>query len=79
MTTTDTYRVAGMTCEHCAAAVNDELSALGGVTDVTVHLVPGGTSTVTVASTTPLDSALVAEAINEAGYALAGPRDLPMA
>lgn len=79
MTTTDTYRVTGMTCEHCAAAVTDELSALDGVTDVTVHLVPGGTSTVTVKSAAPLDSALVAEAIDEAGYALAGPRDLPMA
>ena len=76
---TDTYRVTGMTCEHCVAAVTEELSALDGVTAVAVDLVAGGTSTVTVESAAPLDPAAVAEAIDEAGYALAGPRDLPLA
>lgn len=76
---TDTYRVTGMTCEHCVAAVTEELSALDGVTGVAVDLVAGGTSTVTVTSAEPLDSALVAEAVEEAGYGLAGPRDLPLA
>jgi copper chaperone CopZ len=76
---TDTYRVTGMTCEHCVAAVTEELSALDGVTAVDVDLVAGGTSTVTVESAAPLDPAAVAEAIDEAGYALAGPRDLPLA
>ncbi|AWB93914.1 heavy-metal-associated domain-containing protein [Aeromicrobium chenweiae] len=79
MTTTDTYRVTGMTCEHCVAAVTEELSALDDVTSVAVDLVPGGTSTVTVESSAPLDPATVAEAVDEAGYALAGPRDLPLA
>ncbi|MFD1860222.1 copper chaperone [Aeromicrobium camelliae] len=77
--TTSTYRVTGMTCGHCVAAVTEELQALDGVTDVTVDLVAGGTSTVTVASDQPLDDAAVAEAVDEAGYALAGPRDLPLA
>ncbi len=79
MSTTDTYRVTGMTCGHCVTAVNDEIVALAGVTDVTVDLVAGGTSTVTVESDSPLDPELVAAAIDEAGYALAGPRDLPLA
>ncbi len=77
--TTQTYPVNGMTCGHCVAAVTEEISALEGVTEVAVDLVAGGTSTVTVNSSRPLDPALVAEAVDEAGYALAGPRDLPLA
>ena len=77
--TTQTYPVVGMTCSHCVAAVTEELTALEGVTGVSVDLVEGGTSTVTVDSTQPLDPALVAEAVDEAGYAVAGPRDLPLA
>ncbi|MCW2770657.1 MAG: hypothetical protein JWR27_2090 [Aeromicrobium sp.] len=79
MTTTDTYRVTGMTCEHCVGAVTAEIGAVAGVTAVSVDLVAGGTSTVTVQSTAPLDTTTVAEAVDEAGYALAGPRDLPLA
>lgn len=66
--TTATYTVSGMTCEHCVRAVNDELSALGGVTAVEVDLVPGGMSTVTVISDDPLTDAQVADAVDEAGY-----------
>ena len=76
---TDTYRVTGMTCDHCVAAVTEEITALDGVSAVDIALVPGGTSTVTVESAAPLDRDLVAEAVDEAGYALAGPRDLPLA
>jgi len=79
MTTTDTFRVTGMTCEHCVAAVTDEFTSLVGVRTVDVELVAGGTSTVTVTSEAPLDPGAVAEAVDEAGYALAGPRDLPLA
>ena len=46
--TTQTYPVIGMTCDHCVAAVTEELTALEGVTDVSVDLVEGGTSPVTV-------------------------------
>ncbi len=79
MSTTTDYRVTGMTCGHCASAVTEEITALDGVTAVDVALVEGGTSTVTVTSDAPLDEAAVAAAVDEAGYALAGPRDLPLA
>jgi copper chaperone CopZ len=68
---TDTYRVNGMTCEHCVAAVTEELTALDGVTAVDIELVAGGESTVTVTSAEPLDPSLVAAAVDEAGYELA--------
>jgi len=77
--TTETYRVTGMTCEHCVAAVTEELTTLDGVSSVDVHLVAGGTSDVVVRSSAPLERTAVAEAVDEAGYALAGPRDLPLA
>jgi copper chaperone len=67
-----TYQVTGMTCEHCIRAVREELTALAGVTGVTVDLVPGGTSAVTVSSEAPLDGQAVAAALDEAGdYRLA--------
>ncbi len=65
--TTYTYAVTGMTCGHCASAVTSELTALEDVTDVTVDLVAGGTSSVTVTSTQPLDRSQVAAAVDEAG------------
>jgi copper chaperone len=64
------FSVTGMTCGHCVSAVTEEISALDGVTGVTVELVAGGTSTVTVTSTTPLDTSAVAAAVDEAGYEL---------
>ncbi|MET1132781.1 MAG: heavy-metal-associated domain-containing protein [Aeromicrobium sp.] len=73
---TTTYTVNGMTCGHCAAAVTEEISTLPGVEDVAVDVASGA---VTVTSTAPLDDAAVAAAVDEAGYALAGPRDLPLA
>jgi copper chaperone len=70
--TTNTYAVTGMTCGHCASAVTSELESLDGVTDVTVDLVAGGTSSVTVTSDQPLDDTRVAAALEEAGdYQLA--------
>lgn len=63
--------VTGMTCQHCVAAVTEELSGLAGVSSVDVDLVPGGTSTVTVRSDLPLADEVVRSAIDEAGYALA--------
>jgi copper chaperone CopZ len=71
--TTTTYHVTGMTCEHCVRAVTSELSKLPGVTSVHVDLAPGATSTVAVRSTAPLGRDAVAEAVDEAGYELAGP------
>lgn len=70
--TTQSYAVSGMTCGHCAGAVTSELKSLDGVTDVHVELVAGGTSTVTVISSAPLDKAQVVGALDEAGdYQLA--------
>ena len=70
--TTHSYAVSGMTCGHCDGAVAIELKALDGVTDVQVELVAGGTSTVTVTSTQPMDQTQVAAALDEAGdYQLA--------
>jgi copper chaperone len=65
--TSVTYQVTGMTCEHCVRAVSGELKSLDGVRDVTVDLVPGGQSAVTVASEEPLAAGAVAAALDEAG------------
>ncbi len=66
------YAVTGMTCAHCVRAVTEELEALGGVSAVTVDLVPGGQSQVTVTSDQPLTDEAVAAALEEAGgYRLA--------
>lgn len=65
-------RVAGMTCGHCAHAVTEELSAVAGVTAVTVDLVPGQVSTVRIESQTPVPESMVRAALREAGdYTLA--------
>ena len=73
--TSTTYQVTGMTCEHCARAVTGEIESIDGVAAVTVRLVPGGTSdvTVTVTAGAPLGIDTVAAALDEAGgYRLAG-------
>jgi copper chaperone CopZ len=59
-----------MTCTHCVKAVKEEVGALPGVTSVEVDLEPDAVSTVTVASSAPLDPAAVAAAIDDAGYEL---------
>jgi copper chaperone len=68
---TQTFSVAGMTCGHCVASVTEELQELPGVDQVNVDLVAGGTSTVTVTSTQPLDDDAAQAAVEEAGYQLA--------
>ena len=70
-TITTTLPISGMTCGHCVSAVTQQLTALEGVQDVQVELVPHGTSTVTVTSAAPLDGAAVRAAIDEAGYDVA--------
>ncbi len=69
---TTTYKVTGMTCEHCVNAVTSELTSLDGVSAVTVDLAPDGVSEVTVTSGRPLPDTAVTEALDEAGgYVLA--------
>lgn len=70
MSTTTTFSVDGMTCGHCVQHVTEELTALAGVQDVTVELVKGGSSPVTVVSQSPLSDADIAAAVDEAGYAV---------
>jgi copper chaperone len=64
---TTTYPVTGMTCGHCANAVTSEFSSIGGVSAVTVDLVPDGVSRVTVTSDRPLPAGAVTGALDEAG------------
>ena len=66
---TNTFQVLGMTCSHCVASVTKEIGKLARAEDVTVDLVPGGVSLVTVTGA-PLDRTAVAAAIDEAGYEL---------
>lgn len=69
---TQTYSVTGMSCGHCEHAVTGELKALEAVSEVSVDLVAGGISSVTVTSSQPLDEAQVVSALDEAGdYQLA--------
>ena len=63
-----TIDVTGMTCGHCVRSVQEELTALPGVTDVQVELVAGGTSQVTITATEPLSDEDIRAAIDEAGY-----------
>jgi len=60
-----TYRVDGMTCNHCVQAVTREVSALDGVQEAVVDLAAG-----TVAVTGDVAEQDVAAAVAEAGYAL---------
>ena len=70
--TVRSYAVTGMTCDHCVHAVTEEIGALDGVSDVTVDLDAGGTSSVRVTSDQPLSDIDIAAALDEAGeYQLA--------
>jgi len=59
-----TYRVDGMSCNHCVVAVSGEVSRVTGVSSVDVDL---ETKLVRVSGTSVDDAAVVA-AIDEAGY-----------
>ncbi|MFC9464873.1 heavy-metal-associated domain-containing protein [Streptomyces coelicoflavus] len=58
------YLVTGMTCEHCAASVTEEVSEVSGVTDVHVDVSAGSVAV----DGTGLDDASLRAAIEEAGY-----------
>jgi copper chaperone CopZ len=64
-----TYDVVGMTCDHCARSVRNEIRKIDGVEAVAVDLVTGA---VTVTSSGDLAAVDVSSAVIEAGYALAG-------
>jgi copper chaperone CopZ len=54
------------------SAVTEEIGRIPGVVGVTVALVAGGTSDVHLTSDRPLDDSQVRDAVDEAGYELAG-------
>jgi copper chaperone CopZ len=58
------YRVEGMTCAHCTAAVSEEVAKVAGVSAVEIDL---DTKLVHVRGT-GLDAAAIIAAIDEAGY-----------
>ena len=64
----ESFKVIGMSCGHCVAAVTTEVSKLSGVTKVEVDLVDGS---VTVESVEPVDPVAFAAAIDEAGFEVA--------
>lgn len=64
--------VEGMTCSHCVASVTEEITAIDGVESVSVDLIAGGASRVTIHSAAPIDAERVRAAVEEAGYTLAG-------
>jgi len=71
MTIVSTRQIAvtGMTCDHCARAVGAEISRLPGVTGVDVDVAAG---TVRVSGDPLPGDASLREAVEEAGYELAG-------
>ncbi|MBV6759960.1 heavy-metal-associated domain-containing protein [Rhodococcus opacus] len=66
---TSSITVTGMTCDHCVSSVTEEISELPGVTAVNVDLATGK---VVIESTSDLDPGAVADAVEEAGYSVAG-------
>lgn len=69
---TTTYSATGLTCSHCSNAVVEEIAALAGVTEVSVDLVTGSASTVTITADPQPSREQIAEALDEAGdYVLA--------
>ena len=66
---TRSLAVTGMTCEHCARAVRDEVGQIPGVSAVDVDVAAGQVRI--TGSPLPEDWALRA-AITEAGYQVAG-------
>ncbi|HVU79157.1 MAG TPA: heavy-metal-associated domain-containing protein [Gaiellaceae bacterium] len=64
---TFTYSVPGVSCEHCRAAIVNEVSPLPGVSSVDVDL---EAKTVAVTGES-LDDAAIVAAIDEAGYDVA--------
>lgn len=64
MTQQLSFKVPGMTCDHCKHAVTDEVSQVAGVESVDVDL---GSKLVTVVGE-DLEDAALRRAIEEAGY-----------
>jgi copper chaperone len=66
---TVTVTVAGMTCGHCVSSVRGEIGGLPGVSAVDVDLASG---LVTIDSDGQLQTSAIKDAVEDAGYQLAG-------
>jgi copper chaperone len=64
--TEQSYKVEGMTCAHCVAAVTEEVSRIPGAERVDVDLASG---TLSIRGD-DVDAAAVRAAVEEAGYSL---------
>ena len=62
-----TFSVSGLNCQSCVNHVTGALSALSGVDLVRVDLVAGGSSTVHIEASRPLDEDEVQSALAEEG------------
>ena len=65
MTQTTEYKVTGMSCGHCEAAVRGEVSKVAGVAEITVD---AKTGSLVIGATTDVSDADVIAAVDEAGY-----------
>jgi copper chaperone len=63
--TTSEYQVSGMSCEHCEAAIRNEVGQIPGVDRVDVS---ARTGRLVVTSSAPLDVKTVLGAVDEAGF-----------
>ena len=63
-------KATGLTCNHCAMSVTEELQEIENVKDVNVEVVNGGESTVTINHEGELSEQVIDEAITEAGFTL---------
>jgi copper chaperone len=66
VSTIETFTVAGMSCEHCAASVREEVSEVPGVQAADVDLATGRL----VVAGTGVSGDAVRAAVAEAGYEL---------
>jgi copper chaperone len=67
MMPSQTYPIKGMTCDHCAASVKEEVERVDGVTATEVDL---GAGLLTVSGEGFAEQA-IREAVDEAGYEVA--------
>ena len=74
MSQTSTYTVRGMTCAHCVASVQEEVTEVAGVSDVDVDLASGR---LVVTAGGPIDDDAIQAAVEEAGYQLEGTGSTP--
>jgi copper chaperone len=65
-TETRTYRVEGMTCDHCVLSVKEEVADVACVDEVTVELASGRM----IVSGSGFGDTAIQAAVEEAGYEL---------